>query len=214
MGTKVKNKITLYSDKTDVESHIIRFIMHAKDINFITKFNDEEENIEELSTLSNHCFWPSIEENGLILHQIQIMIDYLDDRFPHPALSPVEPGARAQNKIMAWEIYKDWMTKIKICSDPNESNINKSNAAKELKKSILSIEEIFDHKKYFMSDTFTYVDAIIGCIFWRLHVSGVKIPKSSKKIHEYMNRIFTMSNFEKSLSAEEEDFEDLSYILK
>ena len=131
------------------------------------------------------------------------MMEYLDERFPHPPLLPVYPVARAQSRLWMYRIEKDWSPLVDaIVASKNKEAAAK--AAKELKDGLLTVAPIFAEKPYFMSDEFTIVDCCVAALLWRLPVMGIELNvAAAKPIQKYMERIFESESFKASLSEVE-----------
>jgi RNA polymerase-associated protein len=128
-------------------------------------------------------------------------MEYLDERFPHPPLMPVDPVTRAHSRLALYRIEKDWYTLLK---DIESGDKSKADVARSiLKEGVLSAAGVFEHKPYFLSDTFSLVDATIAPILWRLPKYGINVPENAKSILAYMDRVFTRDAFQIGLSDAE-----------
>ena len=134
------------------------------------------------------------------------MMEYLDERFPHPPLLPVYPVARAESRLLIHRIEKDWSTLVdKILTGRG----NHDKQRQELEESITSIAGIFTEKPYFMSDTFSVVDCTVAPILWRLPKMGIELsPKKVKPLLDYMDRLFEREGFQASLSETEREMRE------
>jgi RNA polymerase-associated protein len=131
-------------------------------------------------------------------------MEYLDERFPHPPLMPVDPVTRAQFRLALFRIEKDWYA----LADEIGSNVERKppgRAVKALEESILSSVEIFSAKKFFLSDEFSLVDCTIAPILWRLPLYTIKLPAQARPIQRYMDEVFSRPSFQASLTEFEQE---------
>jgi len=131
------------------------------------------------------------------------MMEYLDERFPHPPLLPVYPVTRAQARLWMYRIERDWSPLVDtLMAHPGDSL-----EAKELGDALVGIAPIFAEMPYFLSEEFTLVDCCLTPILWRLNAMGVELPKNrqSKPLFEYMDRMFDRDSFRESLSEQERE---------
>jgi RNA polymerase-associated protein len=138
-----------------------------------------------------------------------VIMEYLDERFPHPPLLPVYPVARAQSRLYVYRIEKDWcgLADTIIAKRSKDTVIDR--ARKELREGLITIAPIFSEKEYFMSDEFTLVDCCFVPLLWRLPLLGIELPpKMGKPLTDYMNRMFKREAFQESLSEAEMDMRD------
>jgi RNA polymerase-associated protein len=160
----------------------------------------------ELADINPYNSLPTLLDRDLVLYEPNIMMEYLDERFPHPPLLPVYPVARAESRLLIHRIEKDWGVLV------NEILNGRGNHDKqrlELEESITSVAGIFAEKPYFMSETFSVVDCTVAPILWRLPKMGIELsPKKVKPLFEYMDRLFDREGFQASLSEAEREMRD------
>lgn len=205
MGVVTKrSSMTYFSDGRDHYSHRVRIVLAEKGVTVDLIEVDPNDVPEEISELTPYNTLPALLDRDLVLYESKVMMEYLDERFPHPPLLPVYPVARAQSRLWMYRIEKDWSPLFDvITAGKNKDSVLK--AAKELKDSFLTIAPIFAEKPFFMSEEFTLVDCCLGPMLWRLDALGIDIPltRQSKPLIDYMQRIFKRESFLESLSDQE-----------
>ena len=142
-------------------------------------------------------------DRDLVLYDEQIIMEYLDERFPHPPLMPVDPVSRANNRQLRYRVLRDLYSLVNDLSSDNE--IAAANARKELRDNLTAIAPAFLQKPYFMSDEYSLVDCCLAPLLWRLDNYGIKLPVSAKTISEYADRLFERDAFKTSLSERESE---------
>ena len=212
MGVVAKHSsMIFYSDGNDHYSQRVRLVLAEKGV-AVEIIDVEPGNLpEDLAGLNPYNSLPTLVDRDLALYESTVIMEYLDERFPHPPLLPVYPVARAQSRLFVHRIQKDWCGYVDniVAGRSKETVIDRSR--KELKESLMAIVPIFSfsEKPYFMSEEFTLVDCCVAPILWRLPVLGIELPpKHGKPIHEYMDRIFQRDAFQASLSEAELDMRD------
>jgi len=207
MGVAAKRStMTYFSDARDHYSHRVRIVLAEKGVSVEMVDVDPKNKPEELAELNPYNSLPTLVDRDLSLYETKVMMEYLDERFPHPPLLPVYPVARAQSRLWMQRIEKDWSPLVDVIA----SGKNKESAAKarkELRDSLLTIAPIFAEMPYFMSEDFTLVDCCMGPILWRLEAMDIKLPKTkqSKPLFDYMDRLFARESFQESLSELEKE---------
>ena len=147
---------------------------------------------------------PTLIDRDLVLYEASIVMEYLDERFPHPPLMPVYPVTRGRSRLMMHRIQKEWYSQYEIIVNGTEAKAKK--ARKELQESILALSPVFASNPYFMSEEFSLVDCVIAPLLWRADQLGIEISgRGSKAIHEYMEKIFERESFKVSLTEEERE---------
>jgi stringent starvation protein A len=210
MGVVAKHSsMVFYSDGNDHYSQRVRLVLAEKGVAVDIIDVDPNNMPEDLAGLNPYNSLPTLVDRDLVLYESTVIMEYLDERFPHPPLLPVYPVARAQSRLFVYRIQRDWCVSVDliIAGKAKDSVIDK--ARKELRESLISISPIFSEKPYFMSDEFTLVDCCVAPILWRLPVMGIELPaKQSKPMLDYMDRIFDRDSFQASLSEAELDMRD------
>ena len=210
MGVVAKHSsMIFYSDGVDHYSQRVRLVLAEKGVAVEIVDVDPSNKPEDLADLNPYNSLPTLIDRELVLYESQVIMEYLDERFPHPPLLPVYPVARAQSRLYVYRIQRDWCGLVDtiVAGRSKETVIEK--ARKELRESLIGIAPIFGERPYFMSDEFTLVDCCVSPILWRLPVLGIDLPlRQTKGMQEYMNRNFRRDSFQASLSEAELDMRD------
>lgn len=207
MGVVTKrSSMTFFSDGTSHYSHRVRIVLAEKGVAYDVVEVDPNEKPQELADLNPYNDLPTLVDRELILFEPNIMMEYLDERFPHPPLLPVYPVARAQSRLLIYRIQKDWLSQADMILSGIASGKDVEADRKALSESLLAAAPVFADKPYFMSDDFTIVDCCVAPLLWRLPQLGIEIPeKPGKPIIKYMNRLFARDSFKASLSEFEQE---------
>jgi len=195
--------MTLYSDPSCAQSHRVRIVLGEKDLVFNVVNVFQGENNEDLIALNPNNTTPTFVDRNLVLYESRVIMEYLDERFPHPPLMPVDPVVRAKTRMVLHYIEKDLYG---LLEDIKSSGEKKSSAAKEnLKNNLLLSLDFLQGKKYFLSDDFSIVDCSMAPILWRLPEYEIELPKSAAPILKYADRLFQRGSFIENLSEQEEE---------
>ena len=207
MGVVAKrSSMTFFSDNTSHYSHRVRIVLAEKGVTVDLIESDGAHPPAELADLNPYNSLPTLVDRDLVLYESKVMMEYLDERFPHPPLLPVYPVARAESRLYIHRIEKDWCTLVdSILHSRSDNGVSKS--VKELREGIMGIAPIFVEKPFFMSEEFTLVDCCIAPILWRLPSLGVDIrsSKQSKPLLAYMYSLFNRESFQESLTEQERE---------
>ncbi|MDQ2078254.1 glutathione S-transferase N-terminal domain-containing protein [Marinimicrobium sp. ABcell2] len=207
MGVVTKrSSMTLFSDGRDHYSHRVRIVLAEKGVSVDVVDVDPKNKPEELADLNPYNNLPTLVDRDLALYESKVIMEYLDERFPHPPLLPVYPVARAQSRLWMYRLERDWAPMVDtILYGRNKEQIVK--ARKDLKDSLLTIAPIFSEMPFFMSEEFTIVDCCLAPILWRLKLMEVDLGKTkqAQPLHSYMERLFAREPFRESLTEFEKE---------
>ena len=197
----------LYSDRDDHYSQRVRIVLAEKDISAEIIESKVEDTPDDIISISPYQKLPILVDRDLAVHDPSVMMEYLDERFPHPPLLPVYPVARANSRTLMLRIDREWCPLVDVLIEKKKSVKELMKIREELLHEISSIAPTFKEYKYFMSDEFTLVDCCFAPILWRLPSMGIKLPvnRHLKPLIDYQNSIFERPGFLDSLSSLERD---------
>ena len=202
------NSMTLYTLEDDVYCHRLRIVLAEKSMAANIIIVDADHKPDTFLEINPYGDLPTLVDRELVLNESKIIMEYLDERFPHPPLLPVYPVSRAKCRLMIHRIESDWYS-IMHRYDQAKSSEHAA-ISKEMHDYIMSLLPIFKEKPYFLSDEFTLVDCCIAPLLWRLPKYKVTLdPKAAQPILDYCQRVFNRESFQAALTdAEHEIRED------
>lgn len=208
--------IHLYSDSRCIFSHRARIILNFKDMDF--KIIDVNINLrQDLMVLNPYNETPvlldDIDKNNkkkdLVLLDTNIICEYIDERFPHPQLMPIEPAEKARLRMLMSHFETELFVHVRQLEGMIGSGKNKKEQDK-LKKSIISvldnISQVFVNDKkaeFIFGNTFTILDAAVLPLLWRLDHYDIATKPNWSGMLKYANRLFATDQFMSSLTPAE-----------
>ncbi len=201
----VTNRLACYSDPADHYCHRVRLVLAEKGI--------AAEIIEvhpgrcppRLAEANPYGSVPTLVDRDLALYESTVVMEYLEERYPHPPLMPVYPVARGNTRLLIHRIQRDWCVLVDRILDARSKEAERVQARKELRESLTGVSPLFGDKPYFLSEEMSLVDCCLLPILWRLPMLGIELPRPAKPLLDYMERQFAREAFKASLSAVERD---------
>lgn len=195
--------MTLYSGALDIYSHRVRIVLAEKGVSVDVINMDTNEKIEDLHELNPYGTVPTLVDRELVLYDANIIMEYLDERFPHPPLMPVYPVARAKTRLMIYRIDREWGDLVRKIEKGKPEVAQ--NACKELANFLIKLAPVFNSSPFFLNEEFSLIDCCIAPILWRLPAWGINLPSEAKAIYKYADRMFARDSFQASLTEAEQD---------
>lgn len=201
-----RSVMTLYSGPLDIYSHQARIVLAEKGVAVDVLNVDANHPSEDLIELNPYNSLPTLVDRELVLYNSRIIMEYLDERFPHPPLLPVYPVARAKCRLMIYRVEHDWYSLLQKIEEgtPKQGQA----ACEEIKNGLLTVLPVFASSPYFLSDDFTLLDCVIAPLLWRLPHLGIQLPKTAKAIFKYESRVFRRESFQASLTEAERELRE------
>lgn len=203
-----RSVMTLYSSINDgykgIFSHRVRIGLAEKGVSVevINMDGCDKSKLQDLYELNPYGSAPTLIDRELVLYDANIIMEYLDERFPHPPLMPVYPVARAKTRLMIYRIDREWGDLVRKIE---YGKAEAQTAQKELRNYLIKLAPLFSNSAYFLNEEFSLVDCCIAPILWRLPSWDITLPPEAKSIHKYAERIFARDSFQASLTEVEQD---------
>jgi len=202
-STSRKSVMTLFTTSDCALSHCARLVMFEKGVTADIEFFDPSEPPEDLLELNPTGISPTLIERDLVLYDSRIIMEYLDERFPHPPLHQMDPVSRANSRMLIKRIDQDWYQLLDEILNSGEKK--SARAKKMLKESLLAANPVFESQPYFMSEEYSLIDCTMAPLLWRLPSLGIDLNSLGSAISAYANRLFSREAFKLSLSDVEKE---------
>ncbi|AHF78662.1 Stringent starvation protein A [Sodalis praecaptivus] len=199
-----RSVMTLFSGTTDIFSHQVRIVLAEKGVSVEIEQVEMDNLPQDLIDLNPYRTVPTLVDRELTLYESRIIMEYLDERFPHPPLMPVYPVARGTSRLMMHRIENDWYTLMRKIEQSSGSEAD--NARRQLREELLAVAPVFNEAPFFMSEEFSLVDCYLAPLLWRLPQLGIELAGAgAKELKGYMTRVFERDAFLASLTEAERE---------
>lgn len=196
--------MALYSSSSCIQCHRVRFVLAEKGINVeIVDVDADPAAAEDMAELTPYNETPTLVDRDLVLYDAGVINEYLDERYPHPPLMPVDPVSRARLRLVHYRVLRDWYPLAETIE--SASGKKAETARKQLKEGIIAGNELFEAADYLLSDELGLVDCTLAPLFWRLSVYGIDLGKSAPAVQAYIQRLFNRKSFRASLTQAERE---------
>lgn len=202
-----RSVMVLFTDATSPLGHRIRLVAKEKDIPMDVIMTEVDNLPEDLLELNPYGTLPTLVDRDLTLYDPQVILEYLDERFPHPPLMSVDPISKARSRQLLRQIETEWYPLVDVIM-ANKDEAAVKLARRDLQERLIQLIPAFEHKEFFMSDDYSLVDVSMAVLLWRLPAMGIELPKSAKPIFDYCDKILEREMFSESLTDEELDMRD------
>ena len=195
--------MTLYSGITCPFSHRCRFVLYEKGMDFEIKDVDIYNKPEDLAVMNPYNQVPVLVERDLVLHESNIINEYIDERFPHPQLMPGDPVMRGRGRLVLYRMEKELFSLVQILENPASTNKEQAKAREAIGNGLTMLAPSFSKNKYILGDDFSMIDVALAPLLWRLDHFDIKLGKSAAPLLKYAERIFQREAFIDALTPAE-----------
>ncbi|MFO1516603.1 MAG: glutathione S-transferase N-terminal domain-containing protein [Lysobacterales bacterium] len=200
LSSRSRTVLTLYSARDCVHCHRVRLVLAAKGVAYDLVLVDPAKPPEDLSDLNPYNSVPTLVDRDLVLYDTGVICEYLDERYPHPPLMPVDPLSRARLRLAMVRLEKEWLPLVEQIVAAGK---NVDAARKRLRDALVASLPLFKAAKFFLNPEMSLADCALAPLVWRLPSLGVSLPREASVILDYGERIFRNPGFTRSLTAEE-----------
>lgn len=195
--------MTLYSGITCPFSHRCRFVLYEKGMDFEIKDVDIYNKPEDLAVMNPYNQVPVLVERDLVLHESNIINEYIDERFPHPQLMPGDPVMRGRGRLVLYRMEKELFNHVQVLENPAATNKEQAKASEAIGNGLTMLAPSFSKSKYILGEDFSMIDVALAPLLWRLDHYDVKLGKSAAPLLKYAERIFQREAFIEALTPAE-----------
>ncbi len=201
LNQRSRTVLTLYSAADCLHCHRVRLVLAAKGVTYDLVPVDLNRPPEDLAEVNPYNSVPTLVDRDLVLYDTNVICEYLDERYPHPPLMPIDPLTRARVRLAIVRIENDWLT----LADAMDQHTGKAAdaAKKSLRDALIQNVQAFKASKFFLSADMSLADCALAPLIWRLPSLGINLPPSAQVINDYGERIFRNPGFTRSLMPEE-----------
>ena len=196
----------LFSSPQCPQCHRVRMVLAEKETQARYAFTDDPQHREDLAVINPESTTPTFTDRGMTLLEPRIIMEYLDDRFPHPPLMPVDPVGKARARVWLLEIERRLYDQLDNLHSPGARK--SANARDTMRNFLIRVTAELkqrENKKFFTSDSFTLLDASLAPILWRLKSYKIEMPRSSGPLWKYAREVYSRPCFQRSLTEVERD---------
>ena len=207
----IESLVKLYSGPEDHYSHRVRFALKIKRIKYeqedVLSPQDVSEELKLINPLYNETPVPTLVDKRLILYEPNIMLSYIDERFPATPLFPSLAKEKALARMLLWKIETTLITRAQdILKEKN--HFKAMEMRNELRNIIVgfSIDYLMEDENNEDGEKMTMRDCVLAPILCRFPLLGINLQNNVAKykpLLKYMNRIFSHPAFIASCSNEE-----------
>ena len=195
--------MTLYSGITCPFSQRCRFVLYEKGMDFEIKDVDIFNKPEDLAVMNPYNQVPVLVERDLILHESNIINEYIDERFPHPQLMPVDPVTRGRGRLVLYRMERELFSHVQTLETSESSSKEQAKAREAISQGLTVLAPAFVKNKFILGDDFSMIDVALSPLLWRLNHYDIKLAKTTAPLLKYAERIFQRDAFIEALTPAE-----------
>jgi len=194
---RIHSTLVLYTAADDIQCHRTRLVLAAKGVGYDREIINPEKLNSDVSELNPYGTTPVLAEREITLYDAGVICEYLDERYPHPPLMPVDPHSRARLRLAMMRIERDWLP---LTVAMTEGGRNAETARKYLREALIASVELFKAARFLLNSEISLADCLVAPLIWRLPAYGIELPRSASAVNDYGERLFASPSFARSMT--------------
>ncbi|MGH8506661.1 MAG: glutathione S-transferase N-terminal domain-containing protein [Stenotrophobium sp.] len=193
----VRSGVTLFCARDNLRCHWARIVLAEKDVDGArTEWVTPGKPSEDLLVLNPSLSLPTLTDRDTVIHPERVIVEYLDERYPHPKLLPPDPAARALVRMTLLRIEQELFPLVEhIIAGGGDLR----SARKTLTGHLITSAKLCPARGWFMGLEFSLADCAWAAVLYRLPGLGLKLPPEAAGIVRYAERLFQRPAFQKTL---------------
>ncbi|MGH8671463.1 MAG: glutathione S-transferase N-terminal domain-containing protein [Burkholderiales bacterium] len=193
--------MTLYSGSSDPFRQRCRIVLYEKGMDFQIIDVDSHNKPDELAIMNPYNRPPVLVERELILHESNIINEYIDERFPHPQLMPADPVMRGRARLFLYRFEKELFGHVEILEYGTARQSEKARVS--IRDNLTQIAPVFTKNKHMLGDEYSMLDVAIAPLLWRLEYYDIKLPRQASNLLKYAERLFSRPAYIEAMTPSE-----------
>jgi RNA polymerase-associated protein len=136
---------------------------------------------------------PTVSDREGVIAGSRVIVEYLDERYPHPPMMPLSPSGRARVRMALGRIENELFPLANRldgrASDP---------ARKTLLAGLDNGMRFFPTRGWFCGADYTLADAAWAVLLRMLHLRGLDMAKMPAPLQNYAERLFARPAFQRA----------------
>lgn len=195
--------LTLYARPGCPHAHRIRLILAEKGVAGYKLIEVRDDN-EDLAAVNPYNTLPTLVDRDLVIYDTRAIAEYIDERYPHPPLMPVDPVHRAQYRMAMCRFEVDL---YRPSDDMGRGPSTVRRARKKIQEALVRLASELPLRET-VDEEYSVLDCTLAPILWRMDYYRLKLPSGQdRKLRDYACHIFRREAFTSSLSTFEMDMQ-------
>jgi len=190
--------LTLFCAKDSLPCLWARIVLAEKDVDSarVEWVNPGKPN-HDLLVLNPSLQLPTLADRDTVIHPAQVIVEYLDERYPHPKLSPPDPAARARLRMSLMRFEQDLFPLAR--RSIHEKGPDGKAARQSLADAISTSQRMFPARGWFLGLEYNLADCAWAALFSQLSLTGIKLSGDTAPLQRYAERLLSRPSVRKTL---------------
>ncbi|NGY05248.1 glutathione S-transferase N-terminal domain-containing protein [Solimonas terrae] len=182
--------VSLFCARGELPSSWVRIVLAEKDVDGarVEQLTPGKPH-QDLLVLNPSGELPTLVDRDTVLYPATIVAEYLDERYPHPALLPADPAARARVRMVLMRFDHELFPAAAVIRDAPKSPDAKA-ARKQLQEALVGSTRLFPARGWCLGLDYNLADCAWAALFGAMPALGLKLPADAA-LGRYAERVLS-----------------------
>ncbi|MGF6281877.1 RNA polymerase-associated protein [Pseudomonas frederiksbergensis] len=190
------NTLVIITAPNCVKSNIVRYMAKVKGVEYVALDSASPAATKLAKTLGITEF-PAIIERALIVTDFDLILEFVEERYPEPSLFPAEPTSRAMFRTTMRRLHAETFALLVPA-------VGGCAASRErLASDLAALDQMVYGSRYFASNTFSCLDVNLVPFLFAVEAAGLLSDKL-RSLRAYASAHFESADFKAIFPTSEE----------
>jgi RNA polymerase-associated protein len=150
---------------------------------------------EDFLVLNPSQSLPTLADREGVITGARVIVEYLDERYPHPPLMPLSPAARARVRMALQGLEHELLNRVELLQAAGARGAQAARG--ELLERLQAGGRHFAAQGYILGRDYTLADSGWAVLLRRLEQLGIELPAQAEPLRRYAARLFARAAFQR-----------------
>jgi RNA polymerase-associated protein len=182
--------LTLFCSRDQIGCRWARIVLAEKDVDGARiEWSSATKPNHDLMLLNPSAQLPTLADRDTVIYPAHIVVEYLDERYPHPRLLPADPAQRALVRMLLSRLDRELFPLAENIRMAPKSPEAKA-ARKQLQEALSSSTRLFAGRGWCLGTDYNLADCAWAALLGSLPLLGVKLPVDAG-LQRYAERLLS-----------------------
>jgi glutathione S-transferase len=175
--------------------HRASLALQEKNLPFEPVFFERGKRPPELAAVGPYAKSPTLFDGDARVWEAQIVLEYLEDRYPERPLRPADAAGRAAMRMLAARVGEELTSKlgtvfVETCFKPQKDEAKVAETLREFHAALEGWDRMLEGRAFLLGDRLTLADITLFTVFPSMRdLAGVEIPAERPHLRAWFDRL-------------------------
>jgi glutathione S-transferase len=175
--------------------HRASIVLQEKKLAFTPVFFQVGKRPPEMEAVGPYAKSPTLIDGETKVWDAQIVIEYLEERYPTPSLMPADAAQRAQVRMLNARVARELESRagaamVELFMKPQPDQAKLEEAKSGFVGALEGWDRYLEGRTFLVGDTLSLADVTLYTVFPSMHrLTGIEVPAERKNLRAWLERM-------------------------